>query len=78
MQYEIETRTEKRTVVWAHEPYTGQLIDSSDEALVPKPWDVLVAPPNPYKVFSENIHPSNFGKMNILNAPTNRYRKVRW
>jgi len=48
-KYELETCTEKRTAMWVHEPYTGQLIDSSNFGPSPKPWDVLVVPPNPYK-----------------------------
>lgn len=47
--YNLETCTEKRTAVWIHEPYTGQVIDSADRGPSPKPWDVLVVPPNPYR-----------------------------
>lgn len=50
MQYDLETCTEKRTAHWEHEPFTGQMIDSSSFGPSPKPWDVLVVPPNPYKV----------------------------
>jgi len=48
-KYELETCTERRTAIWEFEPYTGQLIDTSNFGASPKPWDVLVVPPNPYQ-----------------------------
>lgn len=48
-QYNLETCTEKRTAMWVHEPFTGQAIDSADRGPSPKPWDVLVVPPSPFK-----------------------------
>lgn len=59
LQYNLETCTEKRSAVWIHEPYTGQVIDTADQGPSPKPWDVLVVPPNPYKVIVSFVNPCN-------------------
>lgn len=42
--------------MWVSEPFTGQVIDSVDRGPSPKPWDVLVVPPNPYKVVSSFLY----------------------
>ena len=40
--------------------YIGQVIDTADRGPSPKPWDVLVMPPNPYKVKLFTANDNNF------------------
>ncbi|XP_074861501.1 protein SSUH2 homolog isoform X2 [Carettochelys insculpta] len=45
-RYRLETFTETREVFPISEPYNGGLVDSSDVALAPAPWSIVVdAPP---------------------------------